>query len=80
MLIDLVENHVTEEFQQVAIARLRPRRVEIQSARKHEVSVVLVVGNFEMGKEGEFYSGLSLIVPSLQSSRKRRPFSTSLLS
>ena len=50
VLIDLVENHVTEEFQQVAIARLRPRRVEVQSARKHAVSAVLVMEDSDSGR------------------------------
>ena len=31
VLVHLVEEHVAEEFEHVAVARLRPRRVQVQS-------------------------------------------------
>ena len=32
VFVDLMEDHVAEELQQVAVARLRPVRVHVQSA------------------------------------------------
>lgn len=73
----LVKQVIPEKLQQVAVACLRPSRVLLKPDSQHKVRVPKKEKVKTQCGGYVTYSGRSLMVPSLASRRKRRPFCTS---
>ncbi len=69
-LVNRVKDVITEKFDDVAVARLRPTGIAVES----KICQLEACSRMRL----KIYSGLSLMNPNLQSKRTRRPFSSSL--